>query len=938
MSLNAEDFPAALAHHKAGRHAAAASLYRRVLAGNPDHSGALTKLGALAIAERQFDEAARCLRRVLELAPDDADALANLGNLMQMRGEPMEAECFYRKALEARPGYAATRFNLANLYLGLDRLQEAEDEFRQVLTLNPGSVEAHAILAAVLWRRGLADQALTCFRECLSLDAENLEALGGIAELLLRRGHVGEALPYLETYTQRVPGDAEGEFQIANLYLHDNQYIQAVAHHRRALVLAADRADIHLHLGSALHALGRYDEAIAANERAVALQPDLADAFNNLGNCYMANFRAEDAVSAYRRALDCQASALTACNLAHALRGLVRLEEAEHWFNEALRLDPEMAGAHNGLGNGYRDRGEYDMAKGAYARALALDPNNADVLHNMTVVLVEMGEIEEALAVARRAVAANPGFGTAHVSLGRALAAQHRHQEAVACYETALGLDADNIDGLLLLAKSYEQLWLADRASETYRRVLALAPGHFHALCMLLDAVLSLCDWQGYQALSEQLTERLEEAADGEIDSVSIFNLQALPLPYATIARAARQSAAAIGRSVAAKKAACRFTRAPREGGRVRVGYLLPYTFRHSLPEVLKTIVECHDCTRFEIFGYSKLPDDGSAFGAAYRRAFDRFTDVGSASPVGAAHRINSDGIDILVDVAGQTPSNCLQILALEPAPVQVHFLGYSITTGADYVHYLISDRTFMPDRCAKLCAEKLAFLPDSFMTAPKRPAARHDLGRADIGLPDGAFVIVNFNHPCKFDPEMFAAWMRILGRVPGSVLWLGDWIAATATTLRAAAAEHGVDPARLVFAPITDHATHAGRLRLADLALDTLYHGGGVTTIDALAANLPVLTVAGEAPSARLGATLLTAVGLPSLIFPDVAAYEEAAVALAHDPARLTRIREQLADDGAASPLFDTARYTRHLECAYDAMWQRCLAGDEPATITVPR
>ena len=339
---------------------------------------------------------------------------------------------------------------------------------------------------------------------------------------------------------------------------------------------------------------------MAANLRAVALQPDSADALNNLGNCYMAKNRAEEAVSAYRRALGCQASAVTACNLAHALRGLVRLDEAEHWFNEALRLDPAMTGAHNGLANTYRDHGEYAMAKDAYGRALALDPNGAEALHNLTVVLVEMGEIEEALAVARRAVAANPGVSSAHASLGRALAARHRHQETLTCYETGLGLDASNIDGLMLLAKSYEQLWLAERAAETYRRVLALAPGHLHALSMLINAVLSLCDWRAYRALNEQLAKRLAEATDREIDSLSIFNLQALPLPYATIARAARQSAAAIGRGVGSNAAVCRITHAPRENGRLRVGYLLPYTFRHSLPEVLKAIVERHDRNRFE--------------------------------------------------------------------------------------------------------------------------------------------------------------------------------------------------------------------------------------------------------------------------------------------------------------------------------------------------
>jgi predicted O-linked N-acetylglucosamine transferase (SPINDLY family) len=354
------------------------------------------------------------------------------------------------------------------------------------------------------------------------------------------------------------------------------------------------------------------------------------------------------------------------------------------------------------------------------------------------------------------------------------------------------------------------------------------------------------------------------------------------------------------------------------------------------MPLVLKEIVQRHDRSRFEVFGYSVTRSDGTPFCADFRGVFDRFSDVSGANAHAAARLIHEEGVDVLVDTTGQTPISCLSIMSLRPAPVQAHAIGFGLSTGADYIDYLISDRTFMPPEAQRWCTERLVYMPDCFLPAFLQPAERGRDARAEHGLPQDGVVFMNFNEAVKFEPRMFDVWMNVLRAVPGAVLWLGTWHRPVRENLRREAEARGVAGERLVFAKIVPHARHARRIRLADLALDNLHHGGGVTSIDALSAGVPLLTLRGAAPQSRLGATLSQAAGFPDLIVDSLEAYERTAIELARDPARRLQLRAKLDAARAAAPLFDIDRYRKHLEQAYETMWSRRLAGEPPASFDV--
>jgi protein O-GlcNAc transferase len=210
--------------------------------------------------------------------------------------------------------------------------------------------------------------------------------------------------------------------------------------------------------------------------------------------------------------------------------------------------------------------------------------------------------------------------------------------------------------------------------------------------------------------------------------------------------------------------------------------------------------------------------------------------------------------------------------------------------------------------------------LPDSYQANDRRQAiATTSTTRAQWRLPDDAVVYACFNKHYKIERGTFAAWMRILDAVPGAVLWLLGGHGEKA--LRRAASQAGIDPARLVFAPKAPKAEHLARHRLADLFLDTRTCNAHTTASDALWAGLPLLAWPGDAFAGRVAASLLHAVDLPELVMTGEAAYVATAIALGRDRAALQGMREKLEARRLSAPLFDTARFTRNLEAAFDAM-----------------
>jgi predicted O-linked N-acetylglucosamine transferase (SPINDLY family) len=462
-----------------------------------------------------------------------------------------------------------------------------------------------------------------------------------------------------------------------------------------------------------------------------------------------------------------------------------------------------------------------------------------------------------------------------------------------------------------------------DEALADWSKALELRPDQPGVDAARLRVRMHNCDWTDFDAACASVRSSVN---NGKL--IAPFMLVAIPSAASEQLQCARRWIESNLRSVRGP-----LWRGERyDHDRIHVAYLSADFHQHATSQLMAGMFEHHDRSHFQISGISVGPNDNSDMRRRVEAAFERFIDAKPQGDDQIADLVRSLEVDILVDLKGFTQDARTGVLAMRPAPIQVNYLGFPGTIGAGFIDYIVADRTVIPEDHAHCYAEKIVWLPDSYQVNDHRRAiAEAAPARADFGLPDGGFVFCCFNDNYKITPSVFSAWMRILQAVDDSVLWLFEDNPTAAGNLRREAAARGIAPQRLVFARRLPNAAHLARHRCADLFLDTLPYGAHTTASDALWAGLPVLTCLGETFAGRVGASLLNAIELPELVTATPDAYEQLAIELAKNPARLAALKAKLARNRLATPLFDTARFTRNIEAAYTAMMERHRAGLSP-------
>lgn len=604
-------------------------------------------------------------------------------------------------------------------------------------------------------------------------------------------------------------------------------------------------------------------------------------------------------------------------------------------YRQALAVDAREPSALYNLALCMRDLGQATEAEALLRRLLEVEPRDGEALFHLGEILFQRSSFAEATPVLRRALALQPENALVHLYLGVALVRQFQANEAEACLLKALALEPGAVDAHLCLGDLYSLTGARERALASYRAAANVDPANPAVLSALLYESLQLCDWSQFEDLERRLRQSLDTPPHVPIVPFPLLAIRTTPQEQL---RHARRYSDAVARAAAAERARLGFGFASRAGGRIRVGYLSSDLHAHATAYLAAELFELHDRRRFEVFAYSYGPDDASPMRARLKRAFDRFVEIGPMSESDAARAIHADGVDILVDLKGHTLYARCGILALRPAPVQVSYLGYPGSMGAEFVDYLVGDRFVTPAGCEADFSEKLVRLPGSYQVNDRKRVVAPTPPRTELGLPESGFVFCCFNQTYKILPDLFDAWLALLEQVPGSVLWLLDGSPGTANNLRAHARKRGVEPRRLVFAPRWPLERHLGRLAAADLFVDTFPCNAHTTASDALWAGLPVLTLAGETFASRVAGSLLAAAGLPELVTRSMDEYRAVALRLARNPAELGALRERLgAQRRAEGGLFDAPRFVQRLEAAYAAMWQNHLEGRAPRSFEIP-
>jgi predicted O-linked N-acetylglucosamine transferase (SPINDLY family) len=549
------------------------------------------------------------------------------------------------------------------------------------------------------------------------------------------------------------------------------------------------------------------------------------------------------------------------------------------------RKDPA---ALNAAAIDHYERGELDAAEKYFRDAAVLQPDELSAWTNLAAVTIALGRFADAVPVLLKIIDMAPELAEAHLDLGVCYNRLRRNVEAIAQYDEAIRLKPD-------LHKAHANL---------------------------ITACMDVCDWDRVETWCADF-EKYRKTHARALWAQRIQPFCALMLFPGKIAReAAAECAARTRHSVSAAAGEFHTRQRGYAHDRIRLVYVSADLYDHAMGHLTMRLFEAHDRAAFEVFIYSYGPDDGSRYRRHIESTCDRFADVRWETPARTAERVAGDEIDILIDLTGYTANSRPEVFACRPAPVQVRYIGYPGTLGADFIDYFISDTVATPPGVDSEFTEKLVRLPGSYLVNDTGQAISDArVSRHDARLPANGFVYCTFNRLGKIDRAVFSIWMEILREVPGSVLWFIREDPGAERNLRAHAQAQGVAAERLVFAEKLPKAAHLARHRLADLFLDTFIYNAHTGAADALWAGLPVLTCPGKTFARRVAASLLHAAGLPELVASSPGEYRELAIALAREPARLGALRAKLAANRSSCALFDTARYVKHLESAYRRM-----------------
>ncbi len=515
---------------------------------------------------------------------------------------------------------------------------------------------------------------------------------------------------------------------------------------------------------------------------------------------------------------------------------------------------------------------------------------------------------------------------------GAALAALARPADAMPVLLEAMALNLADPAIHMKLALVLRDLKLYEESAESFLTAFTLDPTRIAAQLMVLHMRQYACQWQGFdQARADIVTALAANSNKSSLNEGGVFTLVAIEHPPELFRRATSQVAMRfpqVGTPLATRRISLD------AGRRVRIGYVSNDFYNHATASLFVESLECRDQTRYEVTFYSHSKNDGSALETRIRAACEHFVDISESSDAEAAARIHADQIDILVDLKGHTLGNRLGIFAWRPAPLQVSFLGFPGTSGADYIDYVIGDRWVTPLEHAERYSENIAQMPGCYQPNDSRRVRPTPSTRSAAGLPQNGFVLGCFNQAFKISPQVFDVWMRILIAVPDGVLWLLEDNAQASANLQREAEKRGVAADRLIFAPRLSNEQNLARLPLADLMLDNWPCNAHTTAGDILWMGVPLVTVKGEAFASRVAASLLSSVGLEDLVCTGPQAYEALVVGLAQQRERLLDLRAHLEQGRKKFSLFDGACHARGLEALYLQMLERASKGLAPQPI----
>ena len=702
---------------------------------------------------------------------------------------------------------------------------------------------------------------------------------------LQESGHLAEATHSYKKLLKLTPKDTQLLNTLGMLALQLDNFKEGLNWLEQSLKINPNQPHTLSNCGYALQELKRYEKALAYHDHALALKPDYIDAHYNRGLVLQALKRYEEALLSFDNTIALDPNDADAYyNHSISLKELKRYDEALIRANKVIEIQPNYADAYSNRGSILYGLKFFEDALKNQDHAITLKPSYAEAYSLRATVLYELKRFDEALSSINQALALTPNYIEAHRDKGTILLELKRYTEALASYDTAISLQP-NIEFL--------------HGSRLHTKI-------------------QICQWDHFSDLLTQLTKKIENH-----EKVSIpFSVLALTDNPVLQRKAAEIYVKEKYSSPNSLTSLYKYPKHPK----IRIGYFSADFRNHPVAYLTAELFETHDRNKFEITAFSFGPASTNPMRLRLENGFDHFLNVGHLSDKEVALLSRDNEIDIAIDLGGHTEHARTGIFALRAAPIQLSYIGYLGTMGANFYDYLIADKTIIPEQNQKFYSEKIIYLPCYQVNDSKQIPSVKVFTRKELNLPETGFVYCCFNNNYKITPQTFDSWISILNKVNDSVLFLYGDNDLAKTNLKKEALSRGLNPERLIFGNRLPIPEYLARYRSADLFLDTLPYNAGTTASDALRMGLPLLTCTGDSFASRYAASLLTAVGLTELITTSSEQYEALAIKLATHPDILKHLKSKLSANLPSSPLYDIKAFTQHLELAYTTMYENYL------------
>jgi len=665
----------------------------------------------------------------------------------------------------------------------------------------------------------------------------------------------------------------------------NNELDEAVIFFDQSIELEPKNIKVYIRKAMTLRKSNRLEESIDCYQKIINLKPDYIDAYINKAELLYMIGNLEESLCLYQQAIKVDIeNADLRIRCAKILNKLGQVDEALSFYHKSIEMQPKGSVGYKGLGYIYKTLRKYDQSYLYLKKAIDINPDY-EVYSNLGQLCCQMGNYKEGIIYYDKANTFKKGKAEAYTLKAYAQIAEGEMSEAILSFDQAIENEAD------YTFTFGERLYWKN----------------------------SICEWGDYEH-------------DVHLIDLMIKNKKCISVPLALCSFIDNPETQKVGAELFAHQ---RFQSYNSLGSinkypknkKIKIGYFSGDFRDHPVAYLVTELFEKHDKSKFEVFAFSFYEGiKKSKTRIRVEKPFDEFIDVANLSDKNIALLAREKKIDIAIDLGGYTKSGRPGIFAMRAAPIQINYLGYSGTTGTNYIDYIFSDRFIIPKELQKYYTEKIIYLPKCFFpNEEKITLGKKIFSRESEGLPEKDFIFCCFNNSWKITPSIFKLWIKLLSNVPRSVLWFPGFSKETKNNLRSECIKLGIDQNRLIFSTSEKfREDYYTKIKLADIFLDSFPYGAHTTASDFLRVGVPVVTLRGSSFVSRIASSLLINLNLSELITTTELHYESLAIQLATNPKYLKEVKAKLIKNINSSTIFNPTQYAKSIELSYIQVYDR--------------